>query len=357
MAGFVSAPIYRETGYLGNHPLAISRIAPVEDLITVLWGDRPVESPVAPRSVIERVHSPAYLDALLWAEARGHSSAEERATFNIGTLENPIFPGLWTRAATSVGGSMLAADIAHAEGLAYHPAGGTHHGMAARANGFCFFNDPVFAILRLKDLGHKRVAYVDFDAHHGDGVEMAFAADPNVLTVSTHEAGRWPFTGPLSSERPVNLPLPRHLNDSEFKAVLDHVILPRLMRFAPDALVITMGADALSGDPLSGFLLSNGALWQAVAAVARLGPAVILGGGGYNPWTLARAWAGVWGHLTGRILPATLPSAATAILAALDCDLVEPEDRDPLWLTTLIDTPNLGPIRPEIAALFDLQEA
>lgn len=357
MQRFVSARIYGQTGYRGNHPLAIARIAPVEALIAALWGDRPTESPVASRATLERFHRPAYLDALIAAEARGHASADERAAHNLGTLENPVFPGLWERAATSVGGSILAAEIAHETGLAFHPAGGTHHGMPDRANGFCYFNDPVFAILRLLELGHRRVAYVDLDAHHGDGVEAAFADDPRVLTLSLHEAGRWPFTGALSLERPFNLPLPRGLNDSEFARVVDRLLLPRIDRFAPDALVITTGADALAGDPLSGLMLSNGALWDAVVALVRRGPSVVLGGGGYNPWTLARAWAGAWGRLAGRAIPATLPAAAQAILSALDCDLVESEDRDPLWLTTLADPPNPGQIRDAVAALLHPQEA
>lgn len=357
MAGFVSAGIYREVGYPANHPLAIPRIAPVEALIATLWGDRPEESPVADRDMLLRFHSPDYLDALQAAEARGGANATERARHNIGTLENPVFPGLWRRAATSVGGSIRAAGLALAEGLAFHPAGGTHHGQPDRASGFCYFNDPVFAILHLLDQGCRRVAYVDLDAHHGDGVEAAFAADARVLTLSTHEAGRWPFTGALSRERPVNLPLPRGLNDSEFALVMARLILPRLDRFAPEALVITMGADALKGDPLSGLMLSNLALWQAVEALARLGPTVVLGGGGYNPWTLARAWAGVWGRLTGRAIPARLPAPAEAVLAALDCDLVEGEDRPAFWLTTLADPPEPGPIRAAVAALVQTEEA
>jgi acetoin utilization protein AcuC len=357
VTAFVSAAVYGAAGYRGNHPLAIPRIAPVEALCAILWGVRPEESPIADRTTLERFHAPAYLDALQAAEARGRASEEERRRFNLGTMENPVFAGLWQRAATSVGGSIRAAELAHAQGLAFHPAGGTHHGLADRAHGFCYFNDPVFAILRLLDLGHARVAHVDLDAHHGDGVEAAFRDDPRVLTVSIHQAGRWPFTGGLSLERPVNLPVPPGLNDSEFALLIEGVVLPRLHRFAPDALVVTMGADALAGDPLSGLMLSNLALWDAVTALVRLGPSVVLGGGGYNPWTLARAWAGAWGRLAGREIPARLPPAAQAVLAALDCDLVEPEDRDPAWTNTLADRPNPGPVRPEVAALLSPVEA
>jgi acetoin utilization protein AcuC len=359
-AHFVSAAIYRETGYRGNHPLAIPRIGPVEALCTALGWTGPahpvVESPVADRATLERFHTPAYLDALIRSEARGSADERDRQRHNLGTLENPVFPGLWQRAATSVGGSILAADLAHRDGLAYHPAGGTHHGMPDRANGFCYFNDPVFAILRLLDLGRKRVVYVDLDAHHGDGVEAAFAADPRVMTISMHEAGRWPFTGLVTDRaqgRARNLPVPRGLNDSEFDRLIEAAVLPLARGFAPDAIVITMGADALKGDPLSGLELSNGALWSAVQRLVRLAPAaVVLGGGGYNPWTLARAWAGMWAVLTRQTIPASLPEAARAVLAGLDCDLVEEEDRDPRWFTTIRDARNDGPVRAEIRTII-----
>ncbi|EEW25326.1 acetoin utilization protein AcuC [Rhodobacter ferrooxidans] len=356
-AHFISAAIYRQTGYRGNHPLAIPRIGTVEALCAALgWTgpDHPVlESPVADRAFLERFHTPAYLEAMLRAEAAGRASPEDQARHNLGTLENPVFPGLWQRAATSVGGSVLAADLAHAGAVAYHPAGGTHHGMPDRANGFCFFNDPVFAILRLLDLGRARVVYVDLDAHHGDGVEAAFAADPRVRTISMHQAGRWPFTGALSDGGGAcNLPVPAGLNDSEFDRLVQAAVLPLARDFRPDAVVVTMGADALQGDPLSGLMLSNGALWAAVEALVALTPAaVVLGGGGYNPWTLGRAWAGMWARLSGQAIPDVLPPQAQSILQALDCDLVDDDERDPLWLTTLLDARNDGPIRPEIESI------
>lgn len=358
-AHFISAAIYRETGYRGNHPLAIPRIAPVEALCAALGWTGPrhpvIESPVASRDTLARFHRPDYLDALIRAETAGRASADDRAHYGLGTLENPIFPGLWQRAATSVGGSILAADLAHRDAIAYHPAGGTHHGLAGRANGFCYFNDPVFAILRLLELGRARVVYVDLDAHHGDGVEEAFRHDPRVFTLSMHEAGRWPFTGATPAlGRIGNLPVPRGLNDSEFGLLLDGLILPHVAALGADAIVITMGADALKGDPLSGLMLSNGALWRAVEGLVALAPAaVVLGGGGYNPWTLARAWAGMWARLTAQPIPDTLPPAARAVLAALDCDLVEDEDRDPVWFSTIRDAPNPGSVRPEVRALAE----
>jgi len=283
--------------------------------------------------------------------------AETRKRYGLGTMENPLFAGMFERAATSVGGSILAAELALEGRAVFHPAGGTHHGRRDRASGFCYFNDPVFSILTLLEKGLRKVLYVDLDAHHGDGVQDAFAADGRVWTVSIHETNRWPHTGAaddLGEGRACNLPVPRELNDSELEALLDGALLPLARRLAPQALVVTCGADALAGDPLSAMRLSNVALWRAVERLVATAPAaVVLGGGGYNPWTVARYWTGIWGTISGRAIPAVLPPCARNILEGLRCDLVDDEERRPEWLTTLADAPNPGPVRPEVERLLE----
>jgi acetoin utilization protein AcuC len=213
----------------------------------------------------------------------------------------------------------------------------------------------VFAVLTLLEAGLERVLYVDLDAHHGDAVQDAFAQHRRVWTLSLHEGGRWPFTGDAADTaggRACNLPVPRGFNDSELAVLLDAVILPLGERVAPQAVVAVCGADALAGDPLSSMALSNVALWSAIERIAALAPAaVVLGGGGYNPWTLTRYWAGLWGRLSGRAAPATLPEIARRVLAGLRCDLIDDEDVLPSWLTTLADPPNHGPVREEIENL------
>ena len=179
-----------------------------------------------------------------------------RRRFQLGTASNPIFPGLFARASTAVGGSLFAARLAWDGRIVFHPPGGTHHGKRAQASGFCFFNDPVFAILEFLRLGAARVAYLDFDAHHGDGVEDAFADEPRVMTISIHQADLWPRSGRLDDRRggnARNLPVPRGLNDDEFAVLVDEAALPLLVRFAPEALVVLTGADALAGDPWPSF--------------------------------------------------------------------------------------------------------
>ena len=356
---FVGSPLGRRPALHGrNHPLAIARVGTVMELARLLgWlDDGSVRA--GPEATLEQLagfHTRPYLAALLHADATQHVEPAARHQHNIGTLENPVFPGVFRQAALAVGGSILAADLALEGHLPFHPAGGTHHGRPDRASGFCFFNDPVFAIRRLLERGADRVAYVDLDAHHGDGVEDAFATEPRVRAVSVHEAGRWPYTGAepgRGAGGALNLPVPRGLNDSEFSWLLDEVVLPRIEDFGPDATVITCGADGLAGDPLAGMELSNLALWTAVEALCRLAPAaVVLGGGGYNPWTVARCWTGLWGRLSGREIPAALPQEARRLLADLACDLVEDDDIRPEWISTLADAPRHGTIRPEVRDL------
>ena len=366
---FISSDIYRATGYSGNHPLAIQRVGTVMTLAEQLGWFGPktpyLESPRACLDDILRFHDRGYVSAMLRAEAAGKVTPEARAAYNIGTLENPVFKGLFLRASTSVGGSMLAAQHALAHGLAYHPAGGTHHGLPDRANGFCFFNDPVFAILTLLDAGLSRVLYIDLDAHHGDGVEAAFAAEPRVMTISMHEEKRWPFTGLLTDRaggNARNLPVPREMNDSEFDYLIENAVLPLAEGFSPEAVVLTCGADPLKGDPLSSLALSNRALIDAILRLTKLAPAtVVLGGGGYNPWTVARFWTALWGRLAGHRMPERLPSGALQLLKGLDCDLVEEEDREAAWMTSLLDAErNDGPVRDrfrQIAAAVLAPEA
>jgi acetoin utilization protein AcuC len=355
---YVGSDVFRRAAFGSHHPLNIVRHSAVFDLVRSLgWLDEADFRSAPPASVdtLTEFHDPAYVAALQAADAAGRVEPDVRARFHIGTLENPLFEGLFERAATTVGGSILAADLACEGRTVFHPSGGTHHGRPDRASGFCYFNDPVFAIKRFLDRGRPRVMYVDLDAHHGDGVEAAFVDDERVMTVSIHEENRWPYSGHVGDRGnggARNLPVPAALNDSELDYLVDHALLPLAAAHEPDALVICCGADCLAGDPLSGMMLSNGALWSAVAALLDLAqPTVVLGGGGYNPWTVARYWAGLWGRLGGQQFPEALPPEAAAVFRDMECDLVDEEDIDPEWLTRLEDSPNIGPVRPEIVCL------
>lgn len=356
---FVSSEVYRPTGYLANHPLGIPRISSVHDICAAEgWlGDGFLASPAATVETLTRLHDPAYVAAVREVGATGKATREMTERFALGSMENPAFAGVFERASTSVGGSILSAERALEGRIAYHPAGGTHHGRPDRASGFCYFNDPAFAILTFLDAGLERVLYLDLDAHHGDGVQDIFADDPRVATISTHEAGRWPGTGLLEDRgggRSLNLPVPAGFRDAELALLMEAAILPFARGFAPQALVLTTGADALAGDPLSKLELTNSGLWTAVEHAVALCPAsVVLGGGGYNPWTVARCWAGLWARLSGQPIPGAASAGSRAVLARLECDLVDEDEVEPVWLADIADAPDPRPVRPEVEAMAD----
>lgn len=352
---YVGSEVYRRAAFGSHHPLKIMRHSAVLDLVTILgWLPRASFRDTTPATIDELLtfHDRNYVDALQYAESAGHVTKADREQFQIGTMENPVFAGLFERASMTVGGSVQAARLALEGHTVFHPSGGTHHGRPDRASGFCYFNDPVFAIKTLLDEGLDRVMYVDLDAHHGDGVEDAFCADQRVLTLSIHEAGRWPYSGSESGESSINLPVPSGINDSEFEYLVDGLVVPVAESFDPQAIVICCGADCLAGDPLSGMLLSNVTLWDTVGKLLAFErPTVVLGGGGYNPWTVTRYWAGLWGRINGLDMPPSLPDEARQLLGTMECDLIDEEDICPEWLTTMVDNRNRGPVRDEIRSL------
>lgn len=355
---FVGSDIYRKAAFGKHHPLSIVRVSGVVDICEILGWFGPEQFRHSPRAAVEQLqifHHPDYIRALHEADRRGSVEKEVRDRYRIGTMENPLFSGVFERASTAVGGSMLAAELAMDGRVVFHPSGGTHHGRADRASGFCYFNDPVFAILTFLGQGIERVLYVDLDAHHGDGVQDAFADDPRVLTVSIHEEKRWPHSGLVedrASGAARNLPVPRGFNDSELSFLIDNAVRPLAKEFAPEALVICCGADGLEADPLSKLALSNVGLWDAVEKLlADQDRAVVLGGGGYNPWTVIRCWGGLWGRLNGLEMPSELPADAQALLSGLESDLIDEDEVPENWITQLADSPNRGLVRPEIERL------
>jgi acetoin utilization protein AcuC len=359
---FFGSDIYRGSSYGRGHPLRIPRVSTVMDLARALGWLSPAEyrtSPCAKPAALTLWHDPDYVAALQAAEAQGAVTPEVTARYGLGTLSNPVFPEMYRRPATGAGAVMLAAELlARApSGAVFVPGGGTHHGLRSRANGFCYLNDPVLGLLTLRRAGLGRIAYVDLDAHHCDGVAEALADDPRVLQISVHEAARWPFSGGLEEAGAgavFNLPVPRGMNDSGFRLVLDRLIVPRLQAFRPEALILQCGADALAEDPLSRLMLSNRSYLAALTAVRPLAPRLLmLGGGGYNPWSVGRAWTLLWGGMIGAELPERLPEAARAVLRGLSWGGGGRPPPEPHLIDTLLDPPREGPVAPEIGARLE----
>ncbi|WP_224825441.1 acetoin utilization protein AcuC [Cognatishimia sp. MH4019] len=359
---FLGSEIYRGSSYGDWHPLRVPRVSTAMDLSRALgWlpDQQYVNSPRAKPKALHVWHEPDYVAALQRAEATQEISEEDCKRFQLGTVSNPIYPEVYRRPATAAGASLLSGELLRDGGVIYHPGGGTHHGMPGYANGFCYLNDPVLAILSLKRNGARRVAYIDIDAHHADGVEHGFADDPDTLLISVHEEGRWPRTGALTDRgvgQVFNLPVPRGLNDTEMAMVRDRLIVPLVSDFAPDAIVLQCGADAVEEDPLSKLTLSNNAHWAVVSALKALSAPrfLVLGGGGYNPWSVGRLWTGVWGVLNGHHVPDVLPVEAQEVLLALRWDGARRgKNRPEHWVTTLRDAPREGSVRTALRDRVD----
>nr|WP_281493984.1 acetoin utilization protein AcuC [Jannaschia sp. S6380] len=336
--------------------MRVPRVSTVLDLTRALgWlpADRFRVSPRAKAAALTAWHTPAYIRALQRAEGEGAVDPDTRSRHGLGTHANPIFPEMFRRPATGAGASLLAGELLAGGGRVHNPGGGTHHGMPDRASGFCYLNDAVLGILSLRRNGARRIAYVDIDAHHMDGVEHAFAHDPDVLLISTHEERRWPFTGAVTDGgigQVFNLPLPRGAADAAFALARDRLVRPAVARFAPDAIVLQCGADAVEEDPLSRLAASNNAHFEVLAALMPMAPRfLLLGGGGYNPWSVGRLWSGNWAILSGQTIPDRLPTEAEAVLRALRFD-GNSRGRNPPdhWFTTIRDAPRPGLVPPEV---------
>ncbi|MEQ8319845.1 MAG: acetoin utilization protein AcuC [Rhodospirillales bacterium] len=369
-ARFIGSEIYRDSTYGRGHPLAIPRVSLAIDLIRALGWFPPgsyVDSPRAEVSYLQRFHTAEYVAAVMQAEREQDAPPAIRARHNIGSGGNPIFPEMFSRPATAAGGGAKAAELVADKGRVFNLGGGQHHGRPDRASGFCYFNEPALTIGMLLEQGIERIFYLDLDAHHGDGVQDAFHDDPRVFTLSIHEAGRWPMG--RRNEDPAqpggildraggmarNIPVPAGLNDDELEAIIEGAVLPLMLAFEPEAIFVQCGVDALADDPQSKLAISNTALWRALAAVRDMAPRVIAsGGGGYNPFSVARGWAGIWSVLAGFDIPDRLPIEAENLLREITWRHRRGMDAPERWFTTLADPANTGPIRPEIRDLIRL---
>ncbi|MFZ2259874.1 MAG: acetoin utilization protein AcuC, partial [Luteococcus japonicus] len=249
-----------------DHPMGPGRVRLAMELaqhVGVLEAYDVIEPRPAIDELLRMVHSPAYLAAL--ADGREHPE------YGIGGEDNPVVTGLPAVASRIAAASATAAEMVWTGRArrAVNISGGLHHAMPSAANGFCLYNDAAIAIAWLLDHGASRVAYVDLDAHHGDGVELAFWNEPRVLTISVHETGLnlFPGTGyaheiggPDALGTAVNVPLPPHACDLQWLRAAKAVIPPLLGAFRPEILVSQHGTDPHASDPLTHLDISMDAM-------------------------------------------------------------------------------------------------
>ncbi|GAA4542766.1 acetoin utilization protein AcuC [Pseudonocardia xishanensis] len=297
-----------------DHPLNPVRLDLTMRLaaeLGVLDGVELVEPEPATEEDLLRVHEPGLLTAV-----RSAPEMPFDVGHGLGTDDNPIFFGMHEAASLICGGSIRAArEIAEGRAdRAVNLAGGLHHAMPGRAAGFCVYNDCAVAIAWLLEQGYERIAYVDVDVHHGDGVQVAFYDDPRVMTVSLHQhpLTLWPGTGwPAELGKgpgegySVNVPLPPGTRDAGWLRAFHAVVPGLLAEFRPQILVSECGADTHSDDPLADLELTvdgHRATYQAMRELAERvsdGKWLVLGGGGYS---LFRVVPRSWTHLLATVL-------------------------------------------------------
>lgn len=286
---------------------------------------RVVGPPAATDEDLMLVHSAEYVRHV---KAASEDPSLADLSYGLGPGDTPAFPGVHRAAALAVGATVRAVEsvLLGDTDRAFSPAGGMHHAHRDRASGFCVYNDPAVAIARALSRGlAKRIAYVDIDAHHGDGVEEAFFDRGDVLTVSVHESGRFLFPGTGTREREgrgegeglaINVPLLPDSGDAEYLAALDDVVAPAVREFAPDIIVAQLGADAHTTDPLTHLRLSVPGYVESVRRVVALadevchGRLAATGGGGYQPYSAVPVmWASALAVLLDREVPQEPPAS------------------------------------------------
>lgn len=316
-----------------EHPLTPRRLLTGLSLLRAL-GVLTDADLLAPREAtdeeLQLVHAPDYVAAVKRLSNASGRWSVDTLEYGLGPGDNPAFPGMHHAAALIAGGTVelaravMAGELQHG----FNPAGGLHHALRDRASGFCIYNDPAVAIAALLREHEARVLYLDFDCHHGDGVQWLFYDDPRVMTVSFHETGRHLFPGTgdvyelgtgLGRGYSINVPMAPYTQDDSWLDAVRSLVPALAERFRPDVIVSQHGCDTHTWDPLTHLALTTRAYDEQARLVHALahehcqGRWIALGGGGYDFYRVVpRSWALVWLTMTGRPAPDYVPEAYIA---------------------------------------------
>jgi acetoin utilization protein AcuC len=319
---FIYSDDFAKFDYGPGHPLKPFRLKLTRDLIKAygllsLPDTTVVEARPAAEEDLLLYHTRDYIEVLKSANSGLEIPGEER--YGLGFEDNPVFEGVfeWSRLVT--GASLQAAGLVDSGQVrtAFSISGGLHHALASQASGFCYINDPVIVIASLLKKG-RRIAYIDIDAHHADGVQEAFYHTDKVLTISLHESGRYLFPGTgFEGETgqgegrgyAVNVPMPPYSDDELFVYAFNEVVPPLIGKFRPDIVVGQLGVDSFLTDPLTHLNYTTNGFCEVVRKVKELSPKwIALGGGGYEITNVAKAWTLAWAIMNNVDLPDALPS-------------------------------------------------
>jgi acetoin utilization deacetylase AcuC-like enzyme len=334
-----------------QHPFQSDRLLALMDLLesSGLWSSQQRSALLPLRAATEEelqlIHSKAYVAAVqqlstpledLMSKQERREWARLAATYGFDEADIPAIADMHEAASLISGGTLVAlsAIMGLPEGGAFsseeqrplhvfHPAGGLHHAWPERASGFCIYNDIAVAISHVLQASEAKVLYLDFDAHHGDGVQRAFYDDPRVMTISLHETGRYLFPGTgevlevgqgLGRGSSVNVPLEPFTQDESYREVMQALLPPLVASFAPDVIVSLHGCDTHSWDPLTHLELTMRGIEAQIQLAHQLahtycqGRWLALGGGGYDRYRVVpRAWGMLWAQMSEQPLPVQLP--------------------------------------------------
>ena len=307
-----------------DHPMRPIRLRHTYELLSAYGafdGDASllIDPRAATEAELEWVHTRDYVAAVRSLSAGLAAVQPEKFGFSE-RGDNPVYPGMYDAALLSSGATLVAAELVAEKRVdaAFSIAGGLHHAAPTHASGFCIFNDPAIAIKYFLDRG-MRVAYVDVDAHHGDGVQDVFYQDERVLTISIHESGQYlfPGTGFVSEAGvgagvgySVNIPLFPYTEDELYLWAFYEVVPPLIRAFVPDVLVTQLGIDSYHTDPITHLQLTSRGYVEIIREFARLGlPWLALGGGGYDLGAVARCWSLAYGVMLGVEWPDRIPES------------------------------------------------
>ena len=341
------------TGYFfrPDHPFNPKRLELAVSLIEAMelagGPDTPIVAP-RPASDAEllRVHSVKYIDAVKRFSVEG-ADTTDAWKYGLGTDDTPVFPGMHEVTSLVVGGSIQAAEMVMSGEVtrSFNICGGLHHAHRDRGSGFCVYSDLAAAIAWIREAHGARVLYIDYDAHHGDGVQGIFYRDPEVLTLSIHESGRYLFPGTGFVDElgdgdgygySLNLPLEAFTEDASWISLHERLIPEVAEAFQPDVIVLQNGCDGHVLDPLTHLRATTKLYEETVRIVCETadrlcnGRVVATGGGGYAVWTaVPRAWTLVWAGLSGQPAPDLLPRAWLDRWQGEAPDLLPDRLRDP----------------------------
>lgn len=319
---FIYSDDFAKFKYSDTHPLKPFRLKLTYELIKSyclheLKNSLIVSPGYADERDVLKVHTHDYIDVL--KTLNSGIDVPYANHFGLGYGDNPIFNGMFEWSMLVTGATMEATSLVldAKVDIAFNISGGLHHALPNKASGFCYINDIAVAIKYLIEKG-KRVAYIDIDAHHGDGVQHIFYDTNRVLKISIHETGYYLFPGTGFVDEmgekdgygyAVNVPLPPYSDDDVFHHVFDKVVLECIDRFKPDILVAQLGVDTLYDDPLAHLNYSILGFADAVKKIVNLGiPLVALGGGGYDVASVAKAWTVAWAIMNNIKIDSKIPA-------------------------------------------------